>query len=156
MIIKKLQIAEVQFIAYQLAKQLMEWNEPIPDFESRYPNVLESCITTPFLRYGPRIFYKGLVSKASILFYLMIKNHPFENGNKRIAIGTLLYFLSEHTRWLSVSNEELYEFAKDVAASSPKDKDEVVRTIEGFIQKNMTVLDSRPFADISDDLAVSS
>lgn len=153
MIIKRLQIAEVQFIAYRLAKELMEWDEPIPGFESRFPNVLESCITTPFLKYGTDIFYKGLVSKASILFYLMIKNHPFENGNKRIAIGTLLYFLSEHMRWVTVSNEKLYEFSKWVASSDPKLKTQTVQHIEGFIQTNLTELDDRPFKKISDDLA---
>jgi len=36
--------------------------------------------------------YPTLVSKASFLFYLMIKNHPFQNGNKRIAITTLFTF----------------------------------------------------------------
>ena len=41
--IKKISILEIEYIAYRLAKKLMSWNEPIPDFSSRFPNVLESC-----------------------------------------------------------------------------------------------------------------
>jgi death-on-curing protein len=48
---------------------------------------------------GKRL-YPTLVATAAILFYLMIKNHPFQNGNKRIAITTLLTFLYNNNKWL--------------------------------------------------------
>lgn len=66
-------LPEVEYLAYRLARELMSWSEPIPDFSTRFPNVLESCLTTPFQTYGRKSLYKGLVGKASILFYLMIK-----------------------------------------------------------------------------------
>ncbi|QQG42451.1 MAG: Fic family protein [Candidatus Giovannonibacteria bacterium] len=45
--------------------------------------VLESCLATPFHSFGGKSAYKGLIGKASMLFYLLVKNHPFQNGNKR-------------------------------------------------------------------------
>ena len=110
-----LTIKEVEYIAHKLAKEWMTWDEPIPDFETRYPSILESCLAVPFQTFGKRNLYKGLLGQASILFCLLIKNHPFQNGNKRIAVTTLLVFLYENGKWLKVGNQELYSFAVWVA-----------------------------------------
>jgi len=44
-------LQEVEYLAHDLAEQTMKWDEPIPPFKTRYPNVLESCIATPFMEY---------------------------------------------------------------------------------------------------------
>ncbi len=137
---KMLTLAEVEYTAYKLAKQFMEWDEPIPSFESRYPHVLESCLLIPFQTFGRKNLYPGLIEKAAILFYLMIKNHPFENGNKRIAMTTLFVFLHKNKKWLKVDNQELYNFAKWVASSNPKLKDETVAAIRKFIKTYLSDL----------------
>lgn len=126
-------IQEVEYIAHNLAEQTMSWDEPIPPFKTRFPNSLESCIATPFMDYGGKDFYPGLVKKAAILFYLMVKNHPFENGNKRIAMTTLLTFLFFNEKWLMVDDQELYNFAKWVASSPPKLKAATIDAVEKFI-----------------------
>ena len=91
--IKELSIKEVEYIAFRLARELMSFNEPILDFSSRFANKLESCLAMPFQRFDKKLLYRGLEEKAAILFYLMVKNHPFQNGNKRIAMTTLFVFL---------------------------------------------------------------
>lgn len=135
-----LTVQEVEFIAYRLAKKIMEWDEPIPDFETRFPNVLESCLMVPFQTFGKKSLYSGLIEKAAILFYLMIKNHPFQNGNKRIAVTTLFVFLGNSKKWLKVGNQELYNFAIWVAQSPPEFKDQVVSAVQKFITTNLVVL----------------
>ena len=132
--IRTITIADVEYVAYRLAKEIMEWDEPIPDFGTRFPGKLESCIYAPFQTFGRKHLYKGVEGKAAILFYLMIKNHPFQNGNKRIAVTTLLYFLYINNRWLRVDNKILYEFAKKVASSDAKLKDSMTDAIEKFIE----------------------
>lgn len=131
---KIITILEVEYVAHALAKELMHWNEPIPDFNSRFPHILESCLRVPFQTFGGRKLYKGLNGKAAILFYLMIKNHPFQNGNKRIAMTALFYFLHKNKKWLKVDNQELYNFAKWVAASNPKLRIETTAAIKKFIE----------------------
>lgn len=135
---KSLSIEEVEYVAHSLAKRIMEWDEPIPDFATRYPNTLESCIGQPFLTISGKALYPSIKNKAAILFYLMIKNHPFKNGNKRIAITTVLYFLAEHGKWLKMNNQELYNFAKFVAESPPIAKEGMITIIEDFISKYIT------------------
>ena len=131
---QELTIAEVKYVAYRLAKELLSWDEPIPEFKTRFPNILESCLVIPFQTFGKKPLYKGMVSKAAMLFYLMIKNHPFQNGNKRIAMTTLFYFLYKNNQWLRVDNRELYNFTKWVAESNPKLKEETAKAIEKFIK----------------------
>lgn len=127
-------MTEIEYVAFRLAKEMLSWNEPIPNFQSRFPNILESCLIAPFQTYEKKSFYKGLVSKTAILFYLMIKNHPFQNGNKRIAMTTLFYFLYKNKKWLKVDNQELYNFAKWVAESNSKLKEETIKAIEKFFK----------------------
>lgn len=130
----KITIAEVEYIAYFSAKKFLEWDEPIPDFGSRFPNVLESCLATPFQTFRKRGLYKSLIEKAAVLFYLMIKNHPFQNGNKRTAMTALFYFLYKNKKWLKVDNKELYNFAKWVAESNSKLRKETAKAIETFLK----------------------
>lgn len=127
-------ISDVQYIAHRLAQDTMTWSEPIPDFSTRYTNALERSIETPFQSFGGKELYPGVIKKASMLFYLMIKNHPFQNGNKRIAMTTLFYFLSLNKKWLRVDNQELYNFAKWVAESNSRLNEGTVVAIETFLQ----------------------
>ena len=131
---EKLSLTEVEYTAYRLAKTFLDFNEPIPDFSSRFPNVLESSIAVPFQQFGKKDVYTGLNAKAAIIFYLMIKNHPFQNGNKRIAMTTLLVFLYKNKKWLKVDNQELYNFAVWVAQSPANLKDQVIVGIEKFLK----------------------
>ncbi|MBU6323625.1 MAG: type II toxin-antitoxin system death-on-curing family toxin [Patescibacteria group bacterium] len=132
--IKRPTLTDIEYVAHRLAKETLGWSEPIPDFSTRYTHALERTLEQPFQTYGGRQLYPTLLRKASILFYLMIKNHPFQNGNKRIAMTTLLYFLFINKKWVRVDNQELYNFAKWVAESNPKLKDATMSAIETFLK----------------------
>ena len=131
---KKITLAEVKYIAHRLARQWWEFGEPIPDFSTRFPQVLESCLAVPFQQFSQKDVYPGLIKKAAILFYLMVKNHPFQNGNKRIAMTTWLVFLYKNKKWLKVDEKELYNFAIWVAQSPAKLKEEVTQGAEKFLK----------------------
>jgi death on curing protein len=137
---KDITLKEVEYIAYDLATKTMRWDEPIPEFNTRFPNKLESCIVTPFLKFSNKVFYRGLTGKAAILFYLMIKNHPFQNGNKRIAMTTLLFFLYKNNKWIEVDNVKLYNFTNWVASSDPEVKEQTVQAISEFLKKYLKKL----------------
>ena len=132
---KQLSIEHVEYIAHHLAKKIMGWDEPIPDFSTRYPGKLESCLKTPFQSFAKRDLYPTLEDKSAILFYLMIKNHPFQNGNKRIAVTSLLTFLSMNQKWLKIPPDELYGLAIWVAESRPLAKDGTVQAIKDYMKK---------------------
>lgn len=137
---QEITIKDVEQIAFALAQELLAFDEPIPDYSTRFPGILESCLAAPFQWFGGKSLYRGLVSKSSILFYLMVKNHPFQNGNKRIAISTLLVFLILNKKWLRVHIQDFYDFANRVASSPPEDRDLIVLEIKGFIKQHLKVV----------------
>ena len=94
----------------------------------------------PFQKFGGKSPYKTLTAKAAVLFYLMIKNHPFQNGNKRVAMMTLFVFLYNNGKWLSVDEKELYNLTVWVAQSPPAVKNDTVAAIETFLKKYLTNL----------------
>ena len=134
MAIKTISISNVEYVAFRLARELMTYNEPIPDFSTRPPHKLESCLAVPFQTFQKKSLYRGLLGKAAILFYLMIKNHPFQNGNKRVAMTTLFVFLYKNKKWMKVDTQELYNFTVWVASSPRGVKAETVKAIEKFLK----------------------
>jgi len=135
--IRIITLKDVEYIAFVLAREKLSFDEPIPDFSTRYPSILESCLATPFQTFGKKYLYPNLIAKAAILFYLMNKNHPFQNGNKRIALTTLLVFLYRNKKWLSVDTKVFYNFAVWIAQSPPDAKNAVIQAIAEFIKKYM-------------------
>jgi death-on-curing protein len=134
-------IEDTEFVTLHLTQKLMTFNEPIPDFGTRYPGKLESCLAMPFGQFDDQDIYQGLVKKAAILFYLMIQNHPFLNGNKRIALTTLLNFLYLNKKWLKTSQEKMYDFVISVAKSKLEEKDLILKQIQNFIKSHLIDLE---------------
>jgi death on curing protein len=135
--IRRVTVKEVERITFKMAQELLSFNEPIPDFSTRSPNILESCLATPFQTFGGKFLYPRFLTRVSILFYLMIKNHPFKNGNKRIAITTLFTFLFANNKWLRADIQELYNFTVWIAQSPSQFKDESVKAIEKFLKSHL-------------------
>lgn len=52
---------------------------------------LESVLANLWQTFGGRELYKSLAEKAAHLLYLIIKDHPFIDGNKRIASFLFVY-----------------------------------------------------------------
>jgi len=77
--------------------------------------------------------YPTIESKAAHLLYFLVKNHPFNDGNKRIAAMLFLDFLNRNGRLFSPSGEPIINdiglaaLALLMAESNPKDKDLLVR-----------------------------
>ena len=65
-------------------------------FHTRYAGKLEGIIA----QVQTKLFWQEQLSKLFILkqllFYALIKNHPFFNGNKRVAVVALFEFLKRN------------------------------------------------------------
>jgi len=81
------------------------------------PGQLEASIAAPRQTMFGEELYPDLFSKAAILFYLLVKNHAFVDGNKRTTALALIEFLERNGYTLDAANDELYQFTIDVASS---------------------------------------
>jgi death on curing protein len=129
---------ELEYVANLFSQYMKEEQEDNSSaYEVRNTGKLESSITQPFQKIGGQDLYPTLVSKAAMLYYFCIKNHPFEDGNKRMGIFALIIFLAKSGYWLDTTNEELFDITVYTAASSIKNKDETVKRIEDFVERSM-------------------
>ncbi len=87
--------------------------------------------------------YPSLEEKAATLLYLIVKNHSFVDGNKRIGAACFLYFLhrngmlfAENSRPL-LSNEALAALTIFVATSQPEEMEIVKQLIVSVLNRNI-------------------
>ncbi|MEQ8238230.1 MAG: RhuM family protein [Cyclobacteriaceae bacterium] len=87
-------------------------------------------------------FYPSLEEKAAMLLYLIIKNHAFVDGNKRIGAACFLLFLKENDLMqdqhgnLLISNEALASLTLFVASSKPEEMETVKNIIVSVLNRN--------------------
>ena len=88
--------------------------------------------------------YPSLQEKAANLLYLIVKNHSFVDGNKRIAAACFLYFLEKNNFLLDkhlrpiISNEALAALTLFIAASKPSEADIVKRLTISILNRNLS------------------
>lgn len=56
----------------------------------------DSAVSQIYQSFNGKDLYPSLEDKAATLFYLVVKNHAFVDGNKRIAAACFLYFLERN------------------------------------------------------------
>jgi len=117
--------------------------EPIPPFHLVNKNLLESALGRLSHSFGKEL-YPTIEKKATVLFYSLVKNHPFPNGNKRIATTALLTFLFVNGYWLDCKRRELYSIAKRVAKS--KNQPLMETRLEEWIKSRLSATDLSPEA----------
>lgn len=92
--------------------------------------------------FGDEDFYPSIEEKAATLLYLVIKNHGFVDGNKRIAAACFLLFLGKNDllyteeRQPIISNEALASLTLFVAASKPEEMETVKKLVISVLNRN--------------------
>jgi death-on-curing protein len=123
-------LGEFETLLYYAQQNHHSKDEPIPALSPDNRERLISCLQTPFQTFDGHYLYSGFLGKAAILFYLLIKNHPLQNGNKRMAILTLYYFFhkNKHTNaTVHITDQQLYDLACNTAKST--DQEDAMRNI---------------------------
>lgn len=90
-----------------------------------------------FQAFGGDDLYGSIEEKAAHLFYFIIKNHPFNDGNKRSGAFAFVWFLKK-AKILDVKRltaEALTALTLLVAESDPKDKERVVGLVLMLLRK---------------------
>jgi prophage maintenance system killer protein len=92
--------------------------------------------------FGKQDAYPSLEEKAAMLLYLIIKNHAFVDGNKRIAAACFLLFLNRNRLLYAnsgqtiISNEALASLTLFVASSKPEEMETVKKLLISVLNRN--------------------
>lgn len=105
-----------------------------------YPDRLESAIARQSVGSQSKLKWGTIHHMGATLFFGLIANHPFENGNKRTALISLLVFLNLNKRVLvGLSQDELFELATCTAnwRVSGRQADDVVFEVGSLARRHL-------------------
>jgi len=99
---------------------------------------LESIIKDIYLTFDGKDVYESVELKACNFLYTLVKNHPFIDGNKRIAATLFIFFLNYYGLLYKngnqiIDNNTLTAITLLIAESNPKEKDIIIDLIVNFM-----------------------
>ena len=99
---------------------------------------LESIIGNIYQSFDGQDIYKNVEEKGANFLYLIVKNHVFVDGNKRIAATLFIYFLNFYGILYkegkqTIDNNTLAALTLLIAESNPKEKEIIIDLIMNFL-----------------------
>jgi death on curing protein len=79
--------------------------------------LLDSAINRPFQTFDMKDLYPSPVEKSAAIFESLIINHPFIDGNKRIAYVLMRLVLLQYELDIKANQDEKYDFVIKAAKS---------------------------------------
>ena len=76
---------------------------------------LESALARPAMTFGGEDLYEDLAAKAAALMHSLALNHPFADGNKRVAAHAAIVFVELNGQTFLATPGELVEMTLAVA-----------------------------------------
>ncbi|MBL7198264.1 MAG: type II toxin-antitoxin system death-on-curing family toxin [Candidatus Omnitrophica bacterium] len=127
-------------IILEIRKELISKKQISELFGQEVDKKFESIIKNLYQTFGGNELYESIEEKSAHLLYLTIKDHPFVDGNKRVASLLFVYFL-ERNRYLYKPNGErkindnaLVALSLLIAISEPKEKDVMIKIITNLLK----------------------
>ena len=144
----RLTIDDVIEVAYANAVKLMQYDQPIHEYEKIKGEFdlakLESAIGAPFQTYKGKYLIRGFYMKAGALFYYLSKAHALVNGNKRLAVTSLMVFMAKNNKWIDMPHKDLLELSIMIASGDAKVKDTTIEAVAAKIKKFAVSSDKIP------------
>ena len=111
-------------------------------FGKEKDNSFQSAVGQISKGFDDEDFYPSIEEKAATLLYLVVKNHGFVDGNKRIAAACFLLFLEKNSLLYTneqhtiISNEALASLTLFIAASKPEEMETVKKLVISVLNRN--------------------
>ena len=99
---------------------------------------MQEIIGTIYQSFDGNDLYPTIEEKAANFLYLVIKNHTFIDGNKRIAATLFIYFLKFYNILYNesiqvIDNNTLVAITLFIAQSNPKEKNILIDLVMNFL-----------------------
>ena len=111
-------------------------------FANEKDESFKSSIGQIYQTFDGQEFYPSVEEKAAMLLYLVVKNHSFSDGNKRIAAMLFLWFLNNnHVLYAEdghkrIADNTLVALTLMIAESRTEEKDVMVKVVVNLINKD--------------------
>ena len=111
-------------------------------FANEKDDSFKSSIGQIYQTFGGEDLYPSVEEKAAMLLYLVVKNHSFSDGNKRIAAMLFLWFMEKNGILYStdgrkrIADNTLVALTLMIAESRTEEKDVMVKVVVNLINKD--------------------
>ncbi len=131
-----------RMISYDECKNIIQelkYNENSKLFAIERQGGLEAIIGDVYQSFDGKDLYNSIQEKAANFLYMIVKNHPFTDGNKRIAATLFIFFLNYYDLLYKngvqiIDNNTLVTLTLLIAESNPKEKDMLVDIVMYFLE----------------------
>jgi prophage maintenance system killer protein len=113
----------------EFKRELMARSQATPLFGNPRGEALEGILGSIEQTMFGESLYRSREEKAANLLYLVIKDHPFSDGNKRIGSFLFMLYLQQEGMTHSLNPQALTALALLIAESAPSNKDLMIRLI---------------------------
>lgn len=119
----------------------LRFNEESSLFAIERDRGLESIIGNIYQSFDGQEIYKSIEEKGANFLYLIVKNHVFTDGNKRIAATLFIYFLNFYgilykNGKKAIDNNTLAALTLLIAESNPKEKEVLIDLVMNFLNND--------------------
>lgn len=117
----------------------MKYSNDSALFGNEKDGSFKSALGAVYQSFGGQDLYQTAQEKGANLLYLVTKNHGFSDGNKRIAAGLFLYFLSRNKLMFRrdgskrIADHTLVALTVMIAESRPEEKEMMVNLVMNFL-----------------------
>lgn len=116
----------------------LRFNEESDIFAIERNKGLEAIIGSIYQTFDGDDVYKSIEEKAANFLYMIVKNHVFVDGNKRIAATLFIYFLSFYDILYkdnnqTIDNNTLASLTLLIAQSNPKEKEVMIDLVMNIL-----------------------
>lgn len=101
----------------------------------RDEGLLDSAVEQPLATFGGKLLHPTVHDQAAAYLFHIVNNHPFIDGNKRVAFAAMDVFLRLNGLRLDLSDEAAHDLVTR-AANSEFDKEAIV----GILRSNTSAL----------------
>ncbi|MBP6302346.1 MAG: virulence protein RhuM/Fic/DOC family protein [Bacteroidia bacterium] len=138
----EIQYNEAKDAIAELKKQLVAKKEATDLFGREKDNGFKSSLQSIVQTFGGQYLYPSIEEQAAHLLYFVIKNHSFNDGNKRIGAFLFIWFLEKNRHRfkqsgeLKINDNALTAIALLVAQSAPEEKELMIQLVCHLIKDN--------------------
>ena len=134
-------LKQIKYEDCKLIIENLKFNEKSNLFAVERDSGLEAIIGNIYQSFDGEYIYKSVEEKAANFLYLIVKNHVFVDGNKRIAATLFIYFLEFYDILYKdnkqvIDNNTLAALTLLIAESNPKEKNILVDLVTNFLNNN--------------------
>ena len=134
-------LKQIKYEDCKLIIENLKFNEKSNLFAVERDRGLEAIIGNIYQSFDGEYIYKSVEEKAANFLYLIVKNHVFVHGNKRIAATLVIYFLEFYDILYKdnkqvIDNNTLAALTLLIAESNPKEKNILVDLVTNFLNNN--------------------